>query len=311
MNYRRSDGTRLWVYDVKQDGDAQTFHGDMVRHQDGLFVAADPTNGLVYHFEAASGELRWYWDSVAGVSSDLFVHDDRLVVVTLFNELTALDVATGYELWRSEPVDASGLSPVTPTPVAIEDDLLFGRADGRLSLHTAESGTTIWTRDLGAGISTDLLRLEESVYLGLDDGRFLRVDPATGETEGYVALDFFPSYRWFATEPGVVVGMTGVDGSERHLIGIDPVSMEILWNLESPDERGWTIAQPGLGWESVLVGNREPALYAVDVSTGHIRWRAGLDHPPRTVKVVEDDLYIGSFDGMLSAYRVTNRPGSH
>jgi outer membrane protein assembly factor BamB len=53
----------------------------------------------------------------------------------------------------------------------------------------------------------------------------------------------------------------------------------------------------------VLVGSEEPALYALDPDSGQILWRAVTDHPPRTVSVDGDQMFVGTFGGMLNAYR--------
>jgi outer membrane protein assembly factor BamB len=310
VSYRRSDGKRLWVYDVKADGAAQSFHGDMNRYGGGLLVASDATEGHIYLFDEESGDVRWKWPSRSGVSSDLIVHGGRVVAVTFDDELVSLDARTGEELWRTEASEGQSDLPVTSSPVVWDDDLIFARADGRLSRHQSKSGQVLWTSETGAGASTDLVTFRDHVLCGLSDDRIIGFDPANGEIVAETFLEGTPYSRWFVVGDRDLVGLTGLEGPGRRLVCVDGSTLELRWTLAAPTDEAWTIAQPALAWGHILVGTNSPALYAVDPNTGEIAWRALTDASPRTVKVVDSDIYIGSFDGTLNAYRRVESPGS-
>lgn len=275
----------------------------MVRHDDRLFVAADPDEGHVYAIEWKTGDVIWSWPSGSGVSSDLMVVEGRVIVVTLVNELVALDAETGDELWRTEGVEGARAAPVTPTPVIVEGDIVWGSADGRLERRKVEDGEVVWDRQLEANVSMDLVLQTDDVILGVDDGRMLRIDPSDGRTMAEANLGAMPAYRWLPAGDNLLVGMTGVSGTERLVVGIDARTLEIKWLLEAPDGFAWTSAQPAVAWGSVLAGTGEPALFAIDPETGDIQWKADVEKSPRTIKVVGKDIYIGTFAGTLLAYR--------
>ncbi len=312
MSYARGTGDRLWSYDVTTDGSAQSFHGDMTRHEGSLLVASDPIDGHIYSFNEKNGELRWKWASDSGVSSDLFVVDDRVIAVTLANELVALNVDDGQLLWETEPSYEDDRSiPITSSPVEWDGNLVFARADGRLSCHSINDGQTVWTTTLGASPSTDLVVVGEHVVCGLADGRLIRFDPANGSVLAEYALDVAPTYRWHVTNDNGLVGLTGVEGANRRLICVDGTTLKSRWSLSPPDGEVWTIAQPALAWDHVLVGSDLPALYAIDPANGNVRWSAYTEHPPRTLRVVDDHIYIGTFDGTLNAYSMKTIEKGH
>ncbi len=294
----------MWSYDVKDEGTAQTFHGEMVLHDDRLFVAADPVGGHIYSFDPISGERYWLWSAESGVSSDLMVVDNRLIAVTLDNELIALDVTTGELLWTSEGAgEIRGASPTTPSPVVFEGDLIWGRKDGVISRRNVATGEVIWSTLLGSEIGTDLFLHEGALILGLADGGLLRIDPADGERLAETEIGAVPTYRWLPAGKDLIVGMTGIVGNFRRLICLDSRTLDLKWSITAPEDHGWTSSQPTIAWGHILVGTNEPMLYAIDPESGETIWTVEVPKSPRTIKVVDDHIYIGTFGGTLLAYR--------
>ncbi|MEJ2721399.1 MAG: PQQ-binding-like beta-propeller repeat protein [bacterium] len=302
VSYDRRTGERIWEYDVKADGDAQTFHGELARRDSSLFIAVDGIGGNVYRFDSRTGDVVWKWRSNAGVSSDLVLRGDTLVLVTNDNRLTTLDAATGWVYWQTEAAEGSrSIAPVKPTPTFLNNELIFGRADGRVAGYHLSSSEPLWETWLPAGVTTDLVGSGDAVILGTLDGSVCRLD-TDGDIVGQVQIGATPTYRWMVID-GFLIGLTKVAGADRELIALDANTLEQRWRLRSPHAKGWTTAQPAWGWGSVIVGDSEPALYAVDPRSGEIRWRAKTDHPPRTVSVDGNELFMGTFGGTLDVYK--------
>lgn len=293
----------MWQYDVKRDGRGQTFHGEMTRRDGSLFVAVDGAGGYVYAFDPLTGDVLWKWRSAAGVSSDLIVHGDTLALVTNDNRLTTLNVATGTLYWQTEATQQEGrdIAPVKPTPVFLDGELIFGRPDGRVAGFRLSNPEPVWETWLKTGVTTDLVVSGDAVFLGTFDGHVYRIN-ASGSVVKQAQIGSTPTYRWMVIDD-LLIGLTGISGADRELVALDALTLEQKWRLRSPGPKGWTTAQPAWGWDAVLVGDAEPALYAVDPRSGAIRWRAATDHPPRTVSADGDEVFIGSFDGTLDVYR--------
>jgi outer membrane protein assembly factor BamB len=226
----------------------------MARFEGSLFVAADGIDGHVYRFDSRTGEVLWKWRSAAGVSSDLIVHEDTLVLVTNDNRLTTLDITTGAVYWQTAATEESrDVAPVKPTPTFLDDTLIFGRPDGRVAGYRLSSPEPVWETWLPAGVTTDLVVFRKAVILGTLDGHVYRLD-AGGHIVAEVQIGATPTYRWMVNE-GVLVGMTGIAGPDREFIALDPLTLDEAWRLRSPDRKGWTTAQPARAWDSVLVGD--------------------------------------------------------
>jgi outer membrane protein assembly factor BamB len=303
VSFDRKSGRRIWQYDVKRDGNAQSFHGEMAGREGTLLVPTDGEGGYVYRFDALTGDVLWKWRSAVGVSSDLIAREDTLVLVTNDNRLTTLDVSTGALVWQTGATEQEqrDVAAVKPTPAFLHDELIFGRPDGRVAAYHLASPEPIWEKWLPAGVTTDLLVSGDAVVLGTQDGRVYRLD-AGGNVLGQVRIGSTPTYRWMVIDD-LLIGLTGISGADRELVALDALTLEEKWSVRSPGPKGWTTAQPAWGWGAILVGDAEPAVYGVDSRAGTIRWRAATDHPPRTIAVDGREAFIGSFDGTLDVYR--------
>jgi hypothetical protein len=304
VSYDRDTGQRRWTYDTSTDGSAQQFHGEMVRHEDQLLVPADPIGGHLYAFDEATGALNWKWPSQTGVSSDLLVVDDYVIAVTLANELVALDVYTGENVWTTDGApDVRGIHPTSPTPVVVDNDLIWGRKDGWLSRRNVDTGEVLWMQDLTAEVSTDLLFHGGRVILGTSDGQLRAINPVDGTSLAATMFEMAPTYRWLPVDERLVVGMIGEGGSGRELVCVDAETLEVKWTLSAPSNNTWTTSQPTVARGLVLAGTDEPLLYGVDPESGKVTWTSDVEKSPRIIKVVDDRMYVGTFAGTLMAFR--------
>lgn len=297
----RATGETRWQLDVLQDGIAQSFHGEMTVVDGILYVASDPDQGHVYALDVVSGDVLWKWASGTGVSSDLLAHDDRLLAVTLDNELVALGRYDGAVLWRTAPTERMR-TVVTPTPVILVEDVLFARADGVLSRRHLVDGAVQWERSFEAAVTTDLTLVDEGLVLGFEDRRLALVSPEDGSVLRSVELSGTPAYRWFFDGSGRLIGMTDLVGPQRRLICVDLTTFEILWSAAPPDDQEWTTAQPMLLEDSVLVGTTASELVLVSKSDGSRSESFAVEQPPRVTRLENSHLYVGTYDGMLLVY---------
>src|SRR3954463_267003 len=79
--------------------------------------------------------------------------DGQLFVITPFNQVIALDPATGAERWRFDPhVADRGYSEASARGVAVSGGVVyFGTLDARLIAVSARDGRMVWQAPLGEG----------------------------------------------------------------------------------------------------------------------------------------------------------------
>lgn len=102
----RQTGRLQWSYNIKQDGDQTSFHGDPLVTGDLILIGADNgKQGHIYAFERESGKVRWKSlapagaDGNVGVASDLVRRDDNIYAVAQGDELLCLSIKDGSTRW--------------------------------------------------------------------------------------------------------------------------------------------------------------------------------------------------------------------
>jgi outer membrane protein assembly factor BamB len=140
-----------WTYDTAGDGGRPEFHGRPPVTAGLIVVGSDDQRpegiGYVYAFDCHSLSLRWKRRAATGVMTDVAGCDGTAYVVTLDDELLALDLDTGVVRWRF----ASGASNPhyfpSSTPVIVGDRVIFGGFDGTVRALSTRSGSVLWQRD--------------------------------------------------------------------------------------------------------------------------------------------------------------------
>jgi outer membrane protein assembly factor BamB len=90
----RQSGQRRWSYDIKKDGNQNSFHGNPLITDDLILIGTDGAMGHVYAFERATGKVVWkhaITRSVSGnggATTDVLGSGANAYVVTIGDELT-------------------------------------------------------------------------------------------------------------------------------------------------------------------------------------------------------------------------------
>jgi len=95
----RQTGKVRWTYSATNDGDKPEFHGRPLVTSDVIVVGSDDRRpegvGHVYAFDASNLKLMWKYRAGPGTMTDVLRFDRTVYVVTLTDELIALDLLPG------------------------------------------------------------------------------------------------------------------------------------------------------------------------------------------------------------------------
>ena len=166
--------------------------------KDGRAVAVNASplvdNGIVYVINAAgtvsaatlsTGSVLWTRTITPGatewhysVTATPALAGGRLFVATQWDDLVALDAATGVELWRvpapdgvlnfTHYRDAQAAWPASP--VVTGDIVWIGGLDGRLIAFAADDGRELWSTQLGAPITSAVAPTGDALVVASYDG---------------------------------------------------------------------------------------------------------------------------------------------
>lgn len=265
-----------------------------------VFVAGH--RGDVSALDIQTGQRLWRVDTDLPITAGVGLVGDLALVGTLGGEVIALNRNDGSERWRSR-VTSEVLAP----PVGTADIVVVRSADGVFTALRAGDGTRLWGHNTTLpvltlrGVSTPVVA-EGAVIAGLDDGRLLLLDLATGNPIGERRLAL-PRGR---TE---MERMVDIDADPRLLgsvlyavayqgaIGaLDLRSGDLLWSREFSGHAGLAVDE-----RAVYVPHTDGVVWALDRRSGDLLWRqeALYGRRPSAPVAVDEHVIIGDFEGYV------------
>jgi outer membrane protein assembly factor BamB len=263
--------------------------------------------GYVYAFVRSSGRVRWKHPAGRGVMTDVVRDGDDLYAVTLGDELICLDLDDGRLKWTMRggagPDESRPAMNIFTTPAVARGRVYFGGSDGSVQAVEARDGRTVWKREVGGRVATPLCLVDGELYLGLADGRVLRLDPKTGGVRAEIKVGGMAFGSALPVRRSLVLfGLEGPDPPSMVVLirCVDRALGAVRWTRETPG--GWTSSRPYLWRGAVLAGNREGDLVALRPGDGSPLWTGRLEGVVRGIGSDGDRLYVGTLKGRLYAY---------
>ncbi|WP_371816932.1 PQQ-binding-like beta-propeller repeat protein [Rhodoferax sp. AJA081-3] len=302
------------------------FHGSLIV-QDGtdLTVALKVRDGSeLYRFQHAGRSVWAIPDEDGGA---------------LFGYGTGLIAVDTRRFWTTSFTGA-----VRGTPMYAGTSVLVGNADGRLTAVALESGQTRWTRNVGGAlegggaiqqgrafvghgagvtafdiqsgqqiwsmqtpkpVTSPILATPQAVVFGCRDGTIRALLPLDGspvwtvQTQGFV-------------EGGVALynGLYVAGSADGKVYALD-ANGQLVWQFVPSDPEIDEIkSTPLVADDLVIVGNASGHLFALDASTGALKWHRKLAGGIRTSSALQhtDHVWIGDESGQV--YHLLLQDGS-
>ncbi len=167
---------------------------------------------------------------------------------------------------------------VFSTPAVVDGVAYFGSSDGNLYAVESGAGTQKWKFATGSRVNASPAVADGRVYFSSYDGFFYAVDAKTGQL------------RWkFQTR-----GERRFAG--KHLHGSLPAAETM------PDPWDFYLSSPGVWKGRVYFGSGDGNVYALDSSSGALRWKFKTGDVVHASPALSDGVvFIGSWDGFFYA----------
>jgi outer membrane protein assembly factor BamB len=281
----RQTGQVGWTYNAALDGGKPEFHGRPLITPDLIVVASDDRRpdgvGHVYAFDRSNLRLRWKRRLGAGVMTDAVHGGDGIFVVTLDDELTALDLQTGAVRWTFPGGASNTKFPPVSTPAVVEDRVFFGALDGTVYALNATSGKVLWRRKVGERISTSVAAVGQDAYVGVADGTVHR----------FTIVPVGDSLVLFVGEAGVVT-----------LLSLHADLSSVRWSRNAPGS-GWSsFSRPHVWKGAVFVGTEDGRFLALRLADGEPEWEGAVKGAIAGIGGDDKFLCLGTTNGSLYAY---------
>ncbi len=307
-------GERLWRRETRDKDTRSTNLAGGIAADGGLvYVVTGRSDALA--LEAADGKVAWRATLPAPARSLPTLGGGRLYVGLIDGRLVALDLHGGKQLWSYQAGDAGMIVLGQPAPAYSDDIVVAGFGSGDLAAVHADTGSLLWTDNLGAAggrvTATDLSSIRGApvieggtvyavglgglmVAIDLRSGRRVWERPIGGGQMPWIAGDWI----YLIDNDQQLLAMTKAEGRVRwvadlpHYVDEAKHTGPLFWS------------GPALvNYRLVLTGDRGQILYANPVSgvvTGGVDLPAAGAVPP---VAAAGTLLILTDDGKLTALR--------
>ncbi len=271
---------------------------------DGKHVYVASRDGVVFALDKKTGETAWTQSmssevlvrpvtaqtSLAVIAGDAGDTTDELVVVRASNGvISALDSATGEQLWntRFEPpaLTLHGYSE----PLVLRSGILAGLEDGKLVALSRDRGQLLWESTVSypsgrseverlVDIDANLLTDATHIYAVTYQGELARIEPQRGQLTWSESLSS-------------VAGMAQDDEhlyitlDDSQVVAVGKSTGEVLWRQDALIGRALTRPTVITG-KRIVVADFEGYLHALDAATGRVLGRKQAGDSPAGKQLV-------------------------
>jgi outer membrane protein assembly factor BamB len=306
----KTTGQLQWSYDIRRDGNQQSFHGDPLVTNDLILIGTDKScdpNGVghVYAFERDSGKVRWKYRSTS-VATDIIQINSNVYFGSFQDNWSSVDLKTGNLNWSFSTGAINQDCDVPKAPVTDGNRLIIAGLDGVIYSLDASTGRVGWKRKLPSAPSTGLALKDMSIYVGTSNQRLYRLNAETGAVITELATDAKPVGRLSLTNDSLFLFLQNASERVGYIISVDSKLTRVRWTQRSSPD--WASERPHLWKDSVVAGNCRGGLAAFRASDGEPQWNLSLKGCIRSIGSSGDMLFAGVQEGTIYAYELSAKP---
>lgn len=304
----KSSGALHWSYDIRDDGNQQSFHGDPLIAGDLIVIGTDKNCapdgiGHVYAFDRATGKVRWKYRATS-VPTDIVQLNSNLYFGSFQDEWFSIDLHTQRLNWSFRTGVANPNCDWVRDPVIDENRLLFTGLDGIIYSLDAGSGRLIWKRQLETRPSTDLALRDKTIYVGTNGQRVYRLSAETGAVISELSVDAKPDGKMVFSGDSLVMFAVAPERM-GYILSVDAKLAGVRWKRKSSPD--WASERPHFWKDLVVAGNCRGELAAFRASDGEPQWNLNVKGCIRSIGSSGNMLFAGVQEGVVYAFAGTNR----
>ncbi len=256
-------------------------------------------DGYVYAVDAASGSLRWKYQTGDVIHASPAIADGVVYIGSWDSWFYALNAATGTLKWRfktGEDPDIHNQVGIQSSAAVADGMVYFGCRDSKFYALDAQTGAQKWSFDNhGSWVVSSPAVRDGKVYFGTSDSkRIWALDAKTGATV------FELPVRWYIFgSPALAGHWLYVGNWDGTLTAVDLNTKKSAWTFQSDGSRAHLPAYLKPDGTIDFAGKHFEPFYDTMVALVEKQFILGaiLSSPV----IVDHTLYIGSADGNLYA----------
>ncbi len=311
--YDTAKGSRIWQTRLtvpRREG--ETFGGG-IAYDEGR-VYASTGFGAVAALDAEDGTLLWLKTMPGPMRAAPLVMEGKVYVVTVDNQLVAVDAATGDRQWRHAGFAETTALLGSAAPAGLDDTVIVPYSSGEVFAVRAVNGRPTWSDNLAAvrrvdatSALADIRALPVTdgnlVYAISHSGRMVAIDLRTGaraweRNVGGVRTPWIAGdWIFVLTNEAQIVCLSRRDGRVRWITQID--AYEKPETIEDPIH--W-LGPMAIGGRLLIIGGHGRGV-AIDPADGAILETFKLPGDIMAAAVADGTLYLQTEGADLLAYR--------
>ena len=291
---------RLWQKKVSKLGLSSG-----IEAAEGLVVVGNK-KGQLFALDQATGEQKWTAQLSGAILSASLIQSGRVITVSNDDTVYAHDLATGQQVWTYNLPNVQFSLRGVATPVALDPrTVLIASSNAYIYALDIISGVPRMQRRVAVSDGrSDIQRLNDLDGDPVVAGQFL----VTTSYQGQVTVMDLASQQVVWSEdassiqrPEVFNNTVYVAQADRKITAYSLTTGEQLWQNDSLLNR--QLSNPVILGQDLVVGDLDGVLHLIDPTTGQLIGRSKTSGEVRTLRVIDNQLYVATRKGALSIWQ--------
>lgn len=291
---------RLWQKKVSKLGLSSG-----IEAAEGVVVVGNK-KGQLFALDQATGEQKWTAQLSGAILSSSLIQSGRVITISNDDTVYAHDLATGQQVWTYNLPNVQFSLRGVATPVALDSrTVLIASSNAYIYALDIISGVPRMQRRVAVSDGrSDIQRLNDLDGDPVVAGQFL----VTTSYQGQVTVMDLASQQVVWSEdassiqrPEVFNNTVYVAQADGKITAYSLTTGEQLWQNDSLLNR--QLSNPVILGQDLVVGDLDGVLHLIDPATGQLIGRSKTSGEVRTLRVIDNQLYVATRKGALSIWQ--------
>ena len=276
-----------------------------VEASEGIVVIGN-RKGELFALDQVTGAQKWTAKLSGAILSPSLIQAGRVITIANDGTVFAHDAVTGQQVWAYKLPNVQFSLRGPPAPVRLDDrTVIVASANAYVYALDVISGVPRFQRRVAISDGrSDIQRLIDIVGDPVVSGQYL----VTTSFQGQVTVTDLATQRVVWSEeasstnsPEVVGDKVFVSTTDGKLNAYNLATGELLWQNEELLNR--QLSNPVTLGQNLVVGDLDGVIHLIDPSSGKLIGRAKTSGEVRSLRVIDNQLYVATRKGTLSIWQ--------
>ena len=276
-----------------------------VEASEGIVVIGN-RKGELFALDQVTGAQKWTAKLSGAILSPSLIQAGRVITIANDGTVFAHDAVTGQQVWAYKLPNVQFSLRGQPAPVRLDDrTVIVASANAYVYALDVISGVPRFQRRVAISDGrSDIQRLIDIVGDPVVSGQYL----VTTSFQGQVTVTDLATQRVVWSEeasstnsPEVVGDKVFVSTTDGKLNAYNLATGELLWQNEELLNR--QLNNPVTLGQNLVVGDLDGVIHLIDPSSGKLIGRAKTSGEVRSLRVIDNQLYVATRKGTLSIWQ--------